>query len=360
MKNEQLSSGERSRIPSFPSTVRLNHEHSDFIDAVSDSVITPLRKTIEPGYDPIKKEEIEVIKYTNPLTQEIHSNPKNGLKLPINDFGLLNLLVYNTQPGIRVSGLNNNLVLKMSDYITQEPFYTFNGQSAVPDTVRTLLDQSISEGITPKLKLIPYTTIEPYRAVLESEFKVEEDRNSFDYMYRIEDLAGLEGKQYKQFRNMCSKFKKETNGSVNMIYFKNQEIRPMIGHIKEVMGSWRDIKNKPKEEVDHLINVIERFSHYSKHFNMYNAGLYIDGQLSAFCFNEVVNNKYIVSHFGHANKNIPGIFQFFDHQLASRFYSDGFDYINLQQDLGKEGLRQYKMSYRPAFFLKKYTISPKQ
>lgn len=360
MKSELLSPVERGLISSFPNTVRLSHEHANFINRVSSEVVTPLEKAIIPGFDPIGKEEIEVIKYTNPLTHEIHTNPKAGLKLPINDFGLLNLLVYNTQPGTRVAELNDNLVIKMCDYLTQEPFYTFNGQNMVPETVKALLDHSQSEGITPVVKLVPYTSVEPHRARLQAEFNVEEDRNNFDYIYRIEDLARLEGKKYKQFRNMCHKFEAENNGAVQMVYFKNKEIRPMIKHIEEVMETWGSIRKKPKEEIDHLRHVVDRFSHYSERFNMYNVGLFIEGKLSAFCFNEVVNGKYIISHFGHANKDIPGVFQYLDHQLAKKLYSDGFEYINLQQDLGKEGLRQFKESYRPTFFLKKYTISPKQ
>lgn len=349
-------------IPSFPNTARITHEHSNFINQVNNSIVTPLKREILSGFDPIDKVEMDVVKYTNPLTGEIHSNPKAGVRLPICDTGLLSLLVYNTQPGIRISELNGNMVLRMLGCKVQEaPYYTFTGQNAVPETIHTLLERSITEGLGPKLKRIPYTSIQPHYLRLKEEFNIEEDRDSFDYVYRIEDFVHQEGKKYKHIRNMRSKFEREMVGrDARTLFFKNQDIRPIKGEIREVMKKWRSIRSKPKEEVDNLLNVMERFSTYSKDFNMYNMGLLIDGKLSAFSFNEVINNKYVISRFFHADKYIPGVAQHLDYKLMERLYMDGFEYINLEDDLGKEGLRQFKMGYQPAFFLKKYTISPKQ
>jgi hypothetical protein len=198
------------------------------------------------------------------------------------------------------------------------------------------------------------------------QFDVEEDRDNFDYIYRIEDLVIRDGRQYKELRNMISKFQRYESAeiqkdpnAIQRVYFGDKGVRPMIGHIREVMSGWGNIRKKSDEEKAHLTKIIDNFSKYAEHFQMYNAGMFIHGRLSAFCFNEVVNQKYISSHFAYANKNIPGIFQYFDSQLFSKLLYDGFEYINLHQDLGKPGLRQFKQSYRPAFFLKKYTISPK-
>ena len=37
----------------------------------------------------------------------------------------------------------------------------------------------------------------------------------------------------------------------------------------------------------------------------------------------------------------------------------GVKYFNIEQDLGIDGLRKWKTSYQPVFFLKKYKITPK-
>jgi hypothetical protein len=58
-------------------------------------------------------------------------------------------------------------------------------------------------------------------------------------------------------------------------------------------------------------------------------------------------------HFEKAVDGIKGIYQYMNQSFAAslpRF----FTYINREQDLGDEGLRQAKETYRPCGFVKKY------
>ena len=61
-----------------------------------------------------------------------------------------------------------------------------------------------------------------------------------------------------------------------------------------------------------------------------------------------------VIHFEKALDEYRGIYQFLNQAFAEslpRF----FTLINREQDLGNEGLRQAKMTYRPSGFVKKFT-----
>ena len=61
-----------------------------------------------------------------------------------------------------------------------------------------------------------------------------------------------------------------------------------------------------------------------------------------------------VIHFEKALDEYKGIYQYLNQSFAEslpRF----FTLINREQDLGNEGLRQAKMTYRPCEFVKKYT-----
>jgi hypothetical protein len=82
---------------------------------------------------------------------------------------------------------------------------------------------------------------------------------------------------------------------------------------------------------------------------------YADGKPAAYCLGESVSKgKMFAVHFEKAVDSYKGIYQFMNQAFAvalPRF----FIYINREQDLGDEGLRQAKMTYRPSGFVKKYT-----
>jgi hypothetical protein len=82
---------------------------------------------------------------------------------------------------------------------------------------------------------------------------------------------------------------------------------------------------------------------------------FADGKPAAYCLGEsIAKGRMFVVHFEKAVDRYKGIYQFMNQVFAAslpRF----FMYINREQDMGDEGLRQAKMTYRPSGFVKKYT-----
>jgi len=60
-------------------------------------------------------------------------------------------------------------------------------------------------------------------------------------------------------------------------------------------------------------------------------------------------------HFEKACDRYKGIYQFMNQAFAQSL-PKYFKLINREQDLGNEGLRQAKMTYRPSGFVKKYQV----
>jgi hypothetical protein len=59
-------------------------------------------------------------------------------------------------------------------------------------------------------------------------------------------------------------------------------------------------------------------------------------------------------HFEKALEEFKGIYQFVNQAFAASL-PESYIHINREQDLGDEGLRQAKMTYRPAGFVRKFT-----
>src|SRR3989338_9883206 len=112
---------------------------------------------------------------------------------PYSDFNFTSLWAWDTSGERMISELNNNLVVRFTDYSTHEPFLSFLGANENEHTARTLIDYCKTEGLPTTLKLVPEVSVKEMRP---SVMRVEEDRDNFDYIYSVPKLAAMRGSEY--------------------------------------------------------------------------------------------------------------------------------------------------------------------
>jgi len=199
-------------------------------------------------------------------------------------------------------------------------------------------------------KNISETVLTPVREKFEEHgVIITEDRDNFDYLYYRNDLAELIGKKYHKKKNHVNNF-------INN--YPNHEQKPMnadsIPAAFEVLDKWRnDTFRKNASEGDYKAakEALELFDSLALRGSVF----YIDGKPAAYCLGEsLARGKMFAIHFEKAIDEYRGIYQYINQSFAAalpRF----FTLINREQDLGNEGLRQAKMTYRPCDFVRKYT-----
>ena len=86
--------------------------------------------------------------------------------------------------------------------------------------------------------------------------------------------------------------------------------------------------------------------------------LRVDGKIVAFCIGEAVCDDTMVVHVEKAYHDIAGAYAMINQQFA-KHQAAGYLYLNREDDVGDEGLRQAKLSYHPAFLVEKGVITEK-
>lgn len=179
---------------------------------------------------------------------------------------------------------------------------------------------------------------------------IAEQRDLFDYVYAVQDLAGLKGKKYSGRRNQISQFKRSC---------EEWEFRPMeredIGRVTAFFeehylntasdGGWE------REENQGVLEVLEHFDTY----NMQGGVLTADGEIAGFSLHEIIGDT-MYTHIEKADRSVKGAYQMLVNQAAAAFPGEGVLYINREEDMGDAGLRVSKASYHPLELLKKYII----
>ncbi|MDR1858519.1 MAG: phosphatidylglycerol lysyltransferase domain-containing protein [Treponema sp.] len=194
-------------------------------------------------------------------------------------------------------------------------------------------------------KNISETVLESSRQQLEDwGIAVSEDRNNFDYLYLRDSLAEMPGKKYHKKKNLVNQFMNAYS------HEQRQMTRDLVPRAMEILERWRQDKGG---DGDYWAarEALERFDSLALKGFIY----FADGKPAGYCLGEsVAKGKMFAIHFEKAIDQYKGIYQFMNQAFAAalpRF----FTYINREQDLGDEGLRQAKMTYRPSGFVKKYS-----
>lgn len=270
------------------------------------------------------------------------------------DYNFVSLWSYNIEDDIIISILNNNLVVRFRDYITNESFYSFLGNTKVLETIETLLSQSIKEGLTPQLKLVPEHNLLT-EELLNGKLSITEDKDNHDYVLSISEYSSLQTANYYKHRKL-----------INRLYRKNpdldiKELNLLDATDKEklleLFFQWEKDKNKNRDETDHELKAIQRTINYAETLNLIVLGVYSNKNLVGILIADKNHSEYIESHFLKYRQNYTGINHLLHHLLAKHNQGEIKKFINIEQDLGIEGLRFAKESTRPVHYLKKYIIS---
>jgi hypothetical protein len=173
-----------------------------------------------------------------------------------------------------------------------------------------------------------------------------EDRDNFDYLYLRTDLAELPGKKYHKKRNLVSQFYNNYDGA--------WEAKPLTAELVpvalEILEKWREQKGFDGDFLA-ATEALERFDGLFLQGMVY----FICGKPAAWCLGEsLARNSMYAVHFEKALEDFKGIYQFVNQHYAASL-PDHYIHINREQDLGDEGLRQAKMTYRPCGFVRKFT-----
>jgi hypothetical protein len=270
---------------------------------------------------------------------------------PYSDFNFVSMFSWDVQQSMLVSELNKNLVVRFKDYTSDNSFLSFIGDNNIDETIKALIKYSGEHGMKPQLHLIPEAVVEKIQN--PTDFIVKEDRDSHDYIVLSLKLSELKGKNYAAKRNGRNKFVAIHGERTKLKHLQIDDL--VTKDILNTFHNWRQVSEKQLEEAESELLATQRLLVHSDHFELMNLGIYIDEVMVAYSIYEI-RGDFAIGHFEKAIKTYPGLYDFLKHYTADELHKKGVKYINYEQDLGIEGIRNAKLLLHPETFLKKFTI----
>lgn len=186
-----------------------------------------------------------------------------------------------------------------------------------------------------------------------SNLVIEPLREHFDYVYRREDLVQLAGSRYRSKRNRINQFLRTYTFGYEPLQVK------YIGDCLALQEKWC-LMNRCEDDLDLLgeDEAVREILTYFKALQVQGAVITIEGIVKAFTAGERLNENTVVIHVEKADPDLSGLYQLINQQFCKNM-SDDVMYVNREQDLGIDGLRNAKLSYYPDHFVEKHRITMK-
>ena len=183
------------------------------------------------------------------------------------------------------------------------------------------------------------------------DFVIEPDRNNFDYVYLAEDLIKLAGRKFHSKKNHLNSFRKN---------YPEAEYQPITDEIvtqcKLTINGWykqraHDLPDDPFIALERqaIIEVLNNF----KDFRLKGGAILIGQRVVAFTFGEQLNDDTAVIHVEKADPDVRGAYPAINQAFVENAWAD-MTYINREEDMGIEGLRKAKESYKPVKLIEKF------
>lgn len=269
------------------------------------------------------------------------------------DFNFVSIFSWDINETASYSILNDNIVLRLEDYMTRDHLYTFIGTNKADETIRTIISHVNKDGAHPELFLIPESVVKAIKK--PEEFVITEDHDNHDYILSVPTLVEFKTNDFRGKKNLHNRFVRAygEHTVTKEIDLSDPEVQESIN---KVNNEWGSSRNKTLAEIESELGAIKRNLKHSEHLGAKAYGLYVADELVGYIIYEILPNKMIMNHFTKANIDYVGVFEYLDHTFAKHLSKQDIEFINYEQDLGIEGLRKSKLSHHPVDFLRKYRV----
>lgn len=221
------------------------------------------------------------------------------------------------------------------------------GEKAGEKAIRLLARQAEEEGVPLYLYGIVPDMHPQLESVFPGVFEYREERDHFDYLYNTRDLAALQGKDYQTKRNHVNKFRKKYD------YRYTPMTAEMVADCMAMYDAWcEDRRCEEDESLEYERQALVYGMEHFRELNMTGGVLWVEGRIVAFTFGAPVNRDTFCVHAEKALMAYEGAYNAINHEFAGHL-SGSYVYLNREEDLGLEGLRKAKLSYRPVRLLEK-------
>ncbi len=266
------------------------------------------------------------------------------------EYSFANLFLWGRQ---RAAFLDGGLVL-FSQYSRRSVYpFPVAGSGSIDPLLDAILKDAEARGIPCRLTSLLQQDCKTLAERYPGAFRFHCDRDGFDYVYDINDLADLKGRRFQKKRNHLHRFL-EAHPDCTALPLDADT----MDATREMLTKWYEwrLREDPRADFHMELAALNRALRHREALGMEGLVLMEAGQVLAMTLGCALTADTFDVNFEKALPEFDGAYaainQAFAAHLREKYPSLRF--LNREDDLGIEGLRKAKLSYCPHHMVEKY------
>lgn len=221
-------------------------------------------------------------------------------------------------------------------------------------SVKLAMADAHGRGFSVKFDTVTEVSAQKLKALFPGQFDFEERRDMAEYLYTVERLVALKGPEMSRKRNILHNYERNY-GVCTMI----EPITPNdLPAVRSFQAKWlaERLTRENAENARSLLNENEAISlaldHYDK-LELSGILLRIDGEIKGYAYGSRISADCYDVYAEKGSPEIRNIYPKLNRELT-RHCCGSLHWVNREEDLGGEGMRKSKMSYRPDLLMRKF------
>ncbi|SHG25114.1 DUF2156 domain-containing protein [Dysgonomonas macrotermitis] len=271
------------------------------------------------------------------------------------DFCFTNMFTWNAKFKTQYDIKHKTLFLRFNEIDGKTYYMMPIGPMPVEAAIEEIMADAAACKIPFMMKGITEEMWHEINKAMPGKFDYFHERNNDEYIYLSEKLITLSGKKLQSKRNHINRF---ISDNPDWEYFPLTS-RKDLDECAFMLDEWENIKDDKNKSLAYDYIATKLMLEHFDELQLKGGAIKVNGKIIAFTIGERLTNDTFVVHVEKAFADINGAYTIINREFIKHEASE-FKYINREEDMGLESLRQAKLSYQPEILLEEGFLLPKK
>lgn len=297
-----------------------------------------------------------MIEFRTPVDEDLVWIREAGFKVNLrqNDAGFVNIALLTEKYNTYIYNYKDTLLRFFPEGYLKGAYAAPVGNADYRELIPLLEQDAWERGIPFRLEMLTEADCQKLEEAFPEKYEITLLPDFAEYLHRQDVISVMAGKKFSSKRNHIKQFfRKHPDAHVEPL------TRALLPDACQVARNWLDGQPEARKNyLEYEYRAILKSCENWENWGLKGLVVYADGQPVGMTIASKLSDGVYDVHFEKAMAEYPHVWSVLVQELGK--YLEDAIWINREEDLGDEGLRQSKLSYRPDLLLQKYRAVPKK